>query len=128
MKSQHAILGALGLGAAGVGILMSVMNPSEEAFSKFAIAQLKTRGCKELPQLIQSRCPNFVDENQATIEKLIVQNSDRRNYYLFSLYETNLSVRSVVPDLPFFINVPTFHLRTVGMFGQFYVYEAEKRS
>ncbi len=127
MKASHVIAGVLGLGVLGLGTLMAVTNPGDEAFETFAIAQLKTEGCKQLPKLIKDQCPTFVQDNQTELKKLIRKNSDRNNFFIFSLYETNLSVRSIVPELPFFINAPTFHLQTVGMFGQFYIYEAEKK-
>jgi Domain of unknown function (DUF4359) len=127
MKASHVIAGVLGLGVLGLGAAMAATNPTDEAFETFAIAQLKTKGCEEMPSLIKSQCPSFVQDNQVAIKKLIRQHSDRKDFLVFSLYETNLSVRSIVPELPFFINAPTFHLQTVGIFGKFYIYEAEKR-
>lgn len=127
MKPAHVILGVLGLGTIALGSGFALTNPDDAAFAEYAIAQLKTRGCKEMPSFIKAQCPTFVDENQTEIKRLLLRNSDRQDYFLFSIYETNLSVRSVVPELPFFVNAPTFHLRTVGVLGQFYIYEAQGR-
>jgi Domain of unknown function (DUF4359) len=127
MKPFQIFLGVLGVGLVGLGAVMAVTNPGEAAFEEFAVQKLKTDGCKEIPIMLRDRCPSFVDDNQAQLKKLIIQNSDRKNYFLFSLYSTNLSVRSVFPGIPFIVNVPSFQLETVGMFGKFYVYEAEKQ-
>lgn len=126
MKTFQLLLGGLGLGVLGLAGVMAVTNPDETAFGDFALEQVKTQGCKEVPQLIRQQCPQFVQENQAQVKKLIAQNTERQNYGLFSLYRTNLSTRSIVPDLPAFLDLPAFQLETVGMMGKFYIYQAEE--
>ncbi|MBE9012281.1 DUF4359 domain-containing protein [Pseudanabaenaceae cyanobacterium LEGE 13415] len=126
MKTFQILLGVLGLGVLGVAGLMAVTNPDEAAFGEFALQQVKTQGCKEVPQMIRSQCPRFVQENQAQVKQLIAQSTERHNYGLFSLYRTNLSTRSIVPDLPIFLDLPAFQLETVGMMGKFYIYQAEE--
>jgi len=126
MKTSQLLLGVLGLGVLGLAGVMAVTNPNEVAFGEFALEQVKTQGCKEVPQLIRQQCPQFVQENRAQVKKLIVQSTERQNYGLFSLYRTNLSTRSIVPDLPVFLDVPAFQLETVGMMGKFYIYQAEE--
>ena len=127
MKTSRIVFGGLALGVLGLAGLMAVTNPNEAAFSEFALEQVKTQGCKEAPRIIRDQCPRFVQENQAQVKKLIAQNTERRNYGVFSLYQTNLSTRSILPDLPIFLDFPAFHLETVGMVGNFYIYQAEKQ-
>ncbi|MGG6268823.1 DUF4359 domain-containing protein [Leptolyngbya sp. AN03gr2] len=126
MKTSQLLLGVLGLGVLGLAGVMAVTNPDEAAFGEFALEQVKTQGCKEVPQIIRQQCPQFVQDNQAQVKKLIVQSTERQNYGLFSLYRTNLSTRSIVPDLPVFLDLPAFQLETVGMMGKFYIYQAEE--
>lgn len=126
MKTSQILLGVMGLAVLGIAGVMVVTNPDEAAFGEFALEQVKTQGCKEVPQIIRQQCPQFVQENQAQVKKLIVQSTERQNYGLFSLYRTNLSTRSIIPDLPVFLDVPAFQLETVGMMGRFYIYQAEK--
>ncbi|GAP94936.1 DUF4359 domain-containing protein [Leptolyngbya sp. NIES-2104] len=126
MKTSQILLGVVGLAVLGIAGLMAATNPDEAAFGEFALEQVKTQGCKEAPQIIRQQCPQFVQENQAQVKKLIAQSTERQNYGLFSLYRTNLSTRSIIPDLPVFLDVPAFQLETVGMMGRFYIYQAEK--
>ncbi|BAU13777.1 hypothetical protein LEP3755_43190 [Leptolyngbya sp. NIES-3755] len=126
MKTSQLLLGVLGLGVLGLAGVMAVTNPDEAAFGEFALEQVKTQGCKEVPQIIRQQCPRFVQENQAQVKKLIAQSTERQNYGLFSLYRTNLSTRSIVPDLPVFLDLPAFQLETVGMMGKFYIYQTEE--
>lgn len=127
MKPFTIFLGVLGAGLVGLGAVMAATNPEEAAFEEFAVQKLKTEGCKEIPSMLRDQCPGFVDTNKAELKKLIIRNSDRQNYFFFSIYSTNLSARSVFPGVPFFIKLPSFQLETVGMFGKFYIYDAEKR-
>lgn len=105
---------------------MALTNPGEAAFGEFALQQIKAEGCQKVPQIIREQCPQFVQDNQAQVKKLILQSTDRQNFGLFSIYRTNLSTRSIVPNLPIFLDLPAFQLETVGMFGKFYIYQAEQ--
>lgn len=127
MKSSQIFLGIVGLVVLGSAGLMALTNPDETAFGEFALQQVKTQGCKEVPQIIREQCPQFVQDNQSQVKKLITQSTKRENYGLFSIYRTNLSTRSIVPNLPIFLDLPAFQLETVGMFGKFYIYQAEQR-
>jgi hypothetical protein len=127
MKSSQILLGIVGLAVLGGAGLMALTNPDETAFGEFALQQVKTQGCKEVPQIIREQCPQFVQDNQAQVKKLIIQSTQRENYGLFSIYRTNLSTRSIVPNLPIFLDLPAFQLETVGMFGKFYIYQAEQQ-
>lgn len=127
MKTSHVIGLAFGLGIIGLGAVMAATNPGEAEFEKFALDQLETRGCKEVPQIVREQCPRFVRDNQAQVKKLIMKDTQRENYGLFSIYRTNLSARSIIPELPLFLDLPAFKLETVAMFGKFYIYEAQKQ-
>ncbi len=127
MKTSQIIGLALGLGIIGLGAVMAATNPDEAAFEKFALEQVQTHGCKEVPQIVRERCPEFVHDNQAQVKKLIMQDTRRENYGLFSIYHTNLTARSILPELPLFLDLPAFKLETVAMFGKFYIYETKKQ-
>lgn len=127
MKIAKLLMIALGLGVVGVGAALALTNPDEKAFEEFALQQVKAEGCKELPEVIRSQCPQFVQDNQAQIKKMLLRSTERENYVFFSIYRTNLSARSLVPALPLFLDLPAFRLETIGLFGKFHIYEAEQQ-
>ncbi|MCU0549236.1 MAG: DUF4359 domain-containing protein [Leptolyngbya sp. Prado105] len=127
MKSSQILLGIVGLAVLGGAGFMALTNPDEDAFEEFAFQQVRVQGCKEVPQIIREQCPQFVQDNQEQLKKLIAQSTDRQNFGLFSIYRTHLSTRSIVPNLPIFLDLPAFQLETVGMFGKFYIYQAEQQ-
>jgi hypothetical protein len=126
MKTSQIFLSVVGVGLLGLAGLMAVTNPDERAFGEFALVQVKVQGCKEVPKFLREQCPQFIQDNQGQVKKLILQSTDRQNYGLFSVYQTNLSTRSIVPDLPIFLDLPAFQLETVGLMGKFYIYQAEQ--
>ena len=127
MKIAKLVGLALGLGVIGVGAIMAVTNPDESAFEDFALEKVKTEGCKEVPEIVRSQCPKFIQDNQTQLKAALMRNTERENYGLFSIYRTNLSVRSLVPDLPAFLDLPAFELETIALFGKFYIYEAQQQ-
>lgn len=127
MKPSKILVGVFGLGVLGLGAVMAALNPSDAAFDEFALEQVKIHGCKEVPKLVRNQCPQFVQDNQAQVKKLIAQSTERQNYLFFSHYRTKLTARSIIPELPLFLDVPTFRLETVGIFGKFYIYESERQ-
>lgn len=111
---------------------MVATNPEPNAFEAFAIDQMKSELCPQVPLGLAKQCPRLVEENQEQVKAFIRGNTQRQNYWLFSYYQTQLSLRSVVPDsmspvlsaLP----IPTgYDLETIGVLGQFYVYRTESK-
>jgi Domain of unknown function (DUF4359) len=127
MKMSRLIAGIFGVVVLGAGAALAVTNPRQEAFEEFALERVRKDACKELPLGLDQQCPRFVDDNQAELKKIITQNTERRDFLVFSYYETNLSVRSLVPQLSMLPGLPSYHFETVGLFGKFYIYEVQKR-
>lgn len=127
MKIARWIAVGLGLGVVGAGAVMAATNPDEAAFEQFALEQVKAQGCQEVPEILRSQCPRFVQENQAQLKKMLGRSTERENYVLFSIYRTNLTARSLIPELPLFLDVPAFELETVAVLGRFYIYQAKQQ-
>lgn len=117
------ILGSLIL--AGGGLIMVIGNPGQQDYETYATETL-TRYLKEqvcsptsnnLGGLIQSYCKTLVDTGKPQIHQLIATSTTRKNYLIFSIYVTELSLPSPVP---------TYQFQTIGIMQQFYTYEAEK--
>ncbi|KAM3105077.1 MULTISPECIES: DUF4359 domain-containing protein [unclassified Phormidesmis] len=123
---SRLIAGVLGVAVLGAGVALAMTNPKQEAFEEFALERIREDACKELSLGLDKQCPKFVDDNRAELKKIITQNTERRDFGIFSYYETNLSVRSLVPQLSI-LPLPAYQFETVGLFGKFYLYEATKR-
>lgn len=115
----------------GVGFLLNAMNPSQEEFETFALVQMKQELCPKVP-VFGKDCPRFMDENKVKVKEILRQNTQRENFGLFSRYQTHLSLRSIVPPeaVPFLSILPmatSYDLATVGIMGNFYIYQAKEK-
>jgi hypothetical protein len=120
----------LGLGVVGLGGLLAATNPTEAAFGQFAIEQVKTELCPQVPLGLADDCPRLVEQNQTTLKGWIKQNTKSQNYGLFTQYETNLSVRELIPEgaRPFLSVLPlpgNYRLQSIGILGRFIIYGAK---
>lgn len=119
-----AYVGAAAL--AGVGIALAITNPSQPEYEEYAVQRLteylKSDVCTKAPDLlgglIQRNCSVLVDSGRPQIQQLVSQNTQRQNFILFSVYNTDLSLNQLVP---------AYHFETVGAFQNFYTYKAEKQ-
>ncbi|NJR52328.1 MAG: DUF4359 domain-containing protein [Leptolyngbyaceae cyanobacterium CSU_1_3] len=125
MKMVSVVAGILGVGVL-VGVGLAVTNPEQSAFEEFAVQRIRDDACKEMPLGLAQQCPQFVDDNKVELKKIVTQSTERRDFLIFSYYETNLSVRSIIPQLSLLPGLPAYRFETVGLFGKFYIYEAQK--
>lgn len=131
----------------GLGVAAAITNPSEAAYSDYATLKLssylKQEVCAELPeklgQLITSQIPELeaecvkfieTDQTQLLLQETIADSTERRDFVIFSLYETDLSVKKfvdrLIPVSLLKFNVPSYTVSTVGVFRSFYIYRVEK--
>jgi hypothetical protein len=120
------IVAAIG-GAAMVvlGAAMALTNPSQDTYEAYAVEQLTTflkeEACMEVPSVfgnvLQRQCKTFVDTGRPQIQQIIAQTTERQNFIFFSIYRTNLAIGPVLP---------VYHFETLGVFQNFYVYQAEQ--
>jgi hypothetical protein len=110
----------------GVGSVMAVTNPRREAYQTYAAQRmsgyLKKEVCADAPDalgdFLERQCNNLVDQGQGSMKQLIAQSTERNNYFLFSIYETNLSIMS---------GLPSYHFKTLGIFQNFWIYEMKEK-
>jgi hypothetical protein len=110
---------------AGGGLIMMIGNPgpqdyetyATDALSRYLKEQICPQAANNLGGLIQSYCKTLVDTGRPQIHHLITYSTTRKNYLIFSIYATELSLPSPVP---------TYKFQTIGVMQQFYTYEAEK--
>ncbi|ELR97758.1 DUF4359 domain-containing protein [Gloeocapsa sp. PCC 73106] len=116
-------IGGVTLGVMGGLLILS--NPGQHAYEDYATTTLVTyvkedvcsKATPEGIEFITSHCKSLVDVSRPQIEEVISNKTQRQNFWLFSIYET---------DLSFFEPLPSYRFHTLGLFQQFYVYNQEE--
>jgi len=114
-----AISGTVVLGVAGA---MAITNPGRQAYKSYAADKmgtyLKQEVCTDAPNLLQGPCNNLVDSGRKPMQDMIANSTQRHNYLLFSIYETNLSLPA---------GLPSYEFRTLGIFQNFWIYKSQEQ-
>ena len=122
MKGLRTIAAVGGVLLVGVGAAMAATNPGREGYERYAAERLgtflKSEVCQELP-IGKKQCKNQVDQRETDLQNLVAGNTQRQNFLLFSIYQTELAT-----PLPL---VPSYRFRTVAVFQSFYMFEAKQR-
>ncbi|MBF2088231.1 MAG: DUF4359 domain-containing protein [Synechococcales cyanobacterium K44_A2020_017] len=123
----------LGASLVGLGGAMVITNPGQEAYEDYATQQLtlylETRSdeiCQDTPgflqDLLQDQCGtllrSLLDSNQNQVRQIISRSTERQNFYVLSIYKTNLQIHDMLPS---------YYVESVGVFQNFYIYTAEQR-
>jgi Domain of unknown function (DUF4359) len=125
----------VGMVLVGIGVAMAVTNPNEKSYQNYAAQQLtrylQEEECVKLDVSYQDLC-KLLDRNegQTLLKRVVADNTERQNYWLFSIYKTNFSTAKLLPSfLSNFVTVPqiTYETETVGLFSQFQTYKAEQQ-
>ena len=121
-RSSASFLFALGSGLVLTSsLILFVTNPSSQKYEKFATEQLviyaKENICSpdsdNLEEAIKSQvCNLMIDTGRSQIPRLIRETTQRRNYVLFSVYETDLFL---------------YEFEVLGLFNNFYIIDVYKR-
>lgn len=133
MKGLKVFGYVVGAAIVGIGAAMAVTNPDQTAYDEFATRQLTAyldeQFCDNAPgflgNTLQEQCKAFLDGNQSEIRAIIASNTERQNYFLFSIYKTNLSAEELLPPI-LSDAVPSYHFETVGLFQSFQIYRADR--
>jgi|UPI00035D7949 hypothetical protein len=130
-----ACVGVAGLVA--LGWVMVKTNPTQAEYEEYATQRLtkylKTNVCKKTPtfleNLIRFNCKQIIDSARPQIREIIAASTKRQDFVIFSIYHTDLQLKSLMPVakldsvLP---SVPGYKFETLGAFDQFYTYKAEQ--
>jgi Domain of unknown function (DUF4359) len=129
---KGCLSGILFCGAiAGLGFLLNSMNPSQDEYETFALKQMRQELCPKVP-VFGKDCPRFLIDNEKAVKKIVRDSTRREDFGLFSRYETHLSLRSILPPeaMPLLSMLPIstgYDLATVGVLGNFYIYQAKEK-
>ena len=119
-------IGIGGIIAISIGAIAFLTNPGEPQYLQYADATLKTKVkdkvCAQVSQdlgvWLEGQCHLLINTASPYIAEIIVQQTRRDNFLLFSIYQT---------DLPLPSPLSSYHLKTIGVFGNFYIYQAQKQ-
>ncbi len=102
-----------------IGILIAT-NPGKAKYEEYASKALKTHlkdnVCQEVTEILTNPCTILVDIASPQLGIAIAQKTERKNFLIFSIYQTNLSIPTTLPDYQF---------GTVAILDYFYTYQAE---
>ena len=121
-KLKNISAGAIVL---GLGAIAFFTNPGQQRYRQYADAILKTelqdRVCtkvsEDLTRWLEGQCYILVSTAIPYLAEVITQQTTRHNFLLFSIYQA---------DLPLPSPLPTYHIETLGILGNFYTYQAKK--
>ena len=125
MTSLKIIISIGGFALTGLGVIMALTNPGQTAYEQYASqtlnSHLKENFCTQLPpeisKFLQSHCHSLVDTVRPQLSQMIASHTQRQNFILFSIYQTELSIPSSLPD---------YQVRTIGVLQSFYIYDTEE--
>ncbi len=108
------------LGLILTGSILVITNPGQGNYEEYASKQLniylKESVCPEIAKQLRNPCLILVDLARPQLNSAIANQTQRQNFLLFSIYQTDLSIPSALPD---------YHFETLGIFDKFYTYCAE---
>ena len=122
IRKTGLIAGFLGIGAISA---LSLTNPHFSAYEQYATVRLSAYVetlCDELPLNLgnlNQQCKELVISNQAVLQGLIQNNTQRLNCILFSIYQTTFEV-------PGMRTAPAYRVETLGIFNHFFTYRATR--
>lgn len=110
--------------AIGGGFLLCT-NPGYGDYEDYATKTLITHAKKELcesnddftPGFLASSCNSLIDVSRPQLGIIISRQTQRQNFLLFSIYET---------DLVLFSPLPSYRVATLGILSNFYIYDLEE--
>ena len=119
-------IGIAGIIAIGIGAIALVTNPGEQKYQNYAALTLRTKIkdkiCAKVSQdlgvWLEGQCHILVATASPYLAEVITQQTERKNFLLFSIYQTDIPLPPPLSD---------YHLETIGAFNNFYVYQAQKQ-
>jgi Domain of unknown function (DUF4359) len=121
LPQKVAIIGGVVL--AGAAVLLVATNPDQVAYEAFAVTQLVDYLDKEVcgdaaKELgLSQDCEKLLKSQQSAIRQLVTRQTERQNFWLFSVYRTDLEIMAFLPSYQF---------ETIAVLGQFHLYKSEK--
>ncbi|PSB08312.1 hypothetical protein C7B62_17190 [Pleurocapsa sp. CCALA 161] len=118
-------IGTLGTIFAGIGAIALITNPGEAGYRQYADEKIKTelknKVCEQVAEdlgvWLKGQCHILISTASPYLADTISQQTQRQNFYLFSIYQVDLFLPAPLPK---------YHVATIGLFGNYHTYQAKK--
>ena len=109
----------------GIGAIAWLTNPGEQKYQQYADATIKTelkdKVCVQVAEdvgvWLEGQCHLLINAASPYLAEVVNQQTERQNFLFFSIYQADLPLPQPLPD---------YHLETIGILGNFFIYQAEK--
>jgi len=126
MKALTIITSVAAAGVAVLGVTMAKTNPEQPEYEEYAVQRLtkylQSDVCKKTPNFLENlvhlNCEKLVESANPQIREIISSTTQRQNFFIFSIYRTELKLNSWMPSYKF---------ESVGALNQFYTYTAQQQ-
>ncbi|MDB9427628.1 DUF4359 domain-containing protein [Microcystis aeruginosa CS-555/01A07] len=115
----------LGVVLGGIAGILLTTNPNRQDYEQYASQRLtsylkdnvcaRAQASPEVQALLRGYCKMLVDTGHPFLQEAIAANTTRKNFLIFSVYQTELSFP---PPLP------SYQFSSVGFLNKLYIYEA----
>ena len=115
----------LGVVLGGIAGILLTTNPNRQDYEQYASQRLtsylkdnvcaRAQASLEVQALLRGYCKMLVDTGHPFLQEAIATNTSRKNFLIFSVYQT---------ELWFPPPLPSYHFSTVGFLNKLYIYEA----
>jgi hypothetical protein len=118
-------IGTVGIILGGIAAIAMATNPGEAGYRKYASGKIKTelkdkictQVAEDLGVWLEGQCHILISAASPYLAEVIGQQTQRQNFYLFSIYQGDLSLPEPLPK---------YHVATIGIFGNYHTYQAKK--
>ena len=119
---KTSIAGIVGIGLGAIAFLTNPQKPSYQAYASATLkTQVKEKVCtqvkEEVGAWLEGQCHILITTASPFLAEVIGQQTTRKNFLLFSIYQVDLPLPNPLPD---------YHVETLGILGNFYTYRAKK--
>lgn len=102
-----------------------VTNPGRDTYELYASRQLTTYLkqdiCRQITEQgskqLRHPCHILIDIARPQLNIALQKNTQQKNFFLFSIYQTDLAVPPITPE---------YHFETLGIFNRFFTYQTEQ--
>ncbi|MEM8676047.1 MAG: DUF4359 domain-containing protein [Cyanobacteria bacterium P01_G01_bin.67] len=118
-------IGMGGVIVLAIGAIALATNPGEQKYQEYANTtiqtKLKDKVCTQVAEdlgiWIEGQCQILITTAGPYLADAINQQTTKHNFLLFSIYQADLSLPQPLPE---------YRLQTLGILGNFYIYQAQK--